>query len=96
MAVKFLRLLFYELDAKTEQTRNNQKINTMSEFSNAVVERIRLNLFATPGEMAENGLKEEEQTRIIQLRDVYNYWIAYPTTRERDILKLIEDRYGHY
>ena len=95
MAVKFLRLLFYELDAKTEQNRNNQKINTMSEFSNAVVERIRLNLFATPGEMAENGLKEEEQTRIIQLRDVYNYWIAYPTTRERDILKLIEDRYGH-
>jgi len=67
----------------------------MSAFSNAVIERIRLNLFATPGEMADNGLTPDEQTRILQLRDVYNHWIAYPTTRERDILELIETRYGH-
>ena len=67
----------------------------MSAFSNAVIERIRNNLFATPGEMADNGLTPDEQTRILQLRDVYNHWIAYPTTRERDILQLIEERYGH-
>lgn len=67
----------------------------MSAFSNAVIERIRNNLFATPGEMADNGLTPDEQTRILQLRDVYNHWIAYPTTRERDILEMIEKQYGH-
>lgn len=65
----------------------------MSQFSNAVIERIRLNLFATADEMTANRLTEDEQTRILQLRDMYNFWIAYPTTRERDILDELENRY---
>lgn len=63
-------------------------------FTNAVIERIRNNLFATPEEMQENGLKERECTRVLHLRDMYNYWLQYPTTREKDILAEIEKRFA--
>ena len=62
-------------------------------FTNAVIERIRNNLFATPAEMQENGLNEREQTRVLNLRDMYNYWLAYPTTRDKDILSEVERRF---
>lgn len=66
----------------------------MNQYSNAVIERIRNNLFATPKEMQENGLKEFERTRVLQIRDMYNYWLAYPTTRDRDILDEIQHRFN--
>lgn len=65
----------------------------MSSYSSAVVERIRNNLFATQKEMEDNRLSEFEQTRILRLRDMYNHWIAYPTTRERDITEEILRRW---
>ena len=68
----------------------------MSSYSSAVVERIRNNLFATPKEMEDNRLSEFEQTRILRLRDMYNHWIAYPTTRERDITEEILRRWPRY
>lgn len=66
----------------------------MAQLSNQAVERIRAHLFATPDEMNEARLSDADQTRILQIRDIYNYWIAYPTTRERDILEEMEKRYG--
>lgn len=62
-------------------------------YSNAVVESIRNNLFATQQEMTDNRLSEFEQTRILQLREMYQHWISYPTTRERDIADEIEKRF---
>lgn len=44
--------------------------------------------------MAENGLKEFERERVLHLRDMYNYWLQYPTTREKDILQEVEKRFG--
>ena len=63
-------------------------------FTNAVIERIRNNLFSTPDEMVQNGLKELDRTRVLHLRDMYNYWLQYPTTREKDILAEIEKRFS--
>ena len=62
-------------------------------FTAAVIEKIRNNLFATPKEMQENGLKERERDRVLHLRDMYNYWLSYPTTREKDILAEIQRRF---
>lgn len=66
----------------------------MSPYSNAVIERIRDNLFATPAEMEDNGLKEYERSRILQIRDMYNYWISYPTIREKEILNEMQNRFN--
>ena len=63
-------------------------------FTNSVIEKIRNNLFETPKVMAENGLKEFERERVLHLRDMYNYWLQYPTTREKDILQEVEKRFG--
>lgn len=66
----------------------------MNPYSNAVIERIRNNLFSTPAEMKKNGLTEFEQTRVLHIRDMYNHWLAYPTTRERDILDEMQRRFN--
>lgn len=65
----------------------------MSQFSQQVIERIRENLFATQQEMADAGLTEQEQKRLLELREIYQYWITYPTIRERDILEEMEKRF---
>lgn len=44
--------------------------------------------------MESNGLKEMERQRVLNLRDMYNYWLAYPTTREKDILNEVQRRFG--
>lgn len=62
-------------------------------FTNTVIEKIRNNLFETPKVMEENGLKPFERERVLHLRDLYNYWLSYPTTREKDILEEIEKRW---
>lgn len=66
----------------------------MNPYSNAVIERIRNNLFSTPAEMKKNGLTEFEQNRVLHIREMYNHWLAYPTTRERDILDEMQRRFN--
>lgn len=66
----------------------------MNPYSNAVIERIRNNLFSTPAEMKKKGLTEFEQNRVLHIREMYNHWLAYPTTRERDILDEMQRRFN--
>lgn len=66
----------------------------MNPYSNAVIERIRNNLFSTPAEMKKNGLTEFEQNRVLHIREMYNHWLAYPTTKERDILDEMQRRFN--
>lgn len=44
--------------------------------------------------MVAAGLPEATIRHIVRLRDIYNYWLSYPSKRDRDIVGELKSRYG--
>lgn len=42
-------------------------------------------LFADADKMVEAGLPEATRRRLIRLRDIYNYWLQFPLTKDREL-----------
>lgn len=51
-------------------------------------------LFSSEDEMVRAGVPEVIRRRLLRLRDVYNYWLKFPDSRDRDIAQLLMKRYG--
>ena len=44
--------------------------------------------------MVAAGVPETTMAHLLRLRDVYNYWLSFPSKRDRDIVALIKQRYS--
>lgn len=51
-------------------------------------------LFASVDEMTKAGIPATTQQHIIRLRDMYNYWLAFPRKKDREIIAEIKHRYN--
>lgn len=51
-------------------------------------------LFTDRDRMQSAGLPEATIRHVERLRDVYNYWLAFPSKRDRDIVAELRQRYG--
>lgn len=51
-------------------------------------------LFADVSKMSAAGLPEATIRHIVRLRDIYNYWLSFPSKRDRDIVAELRSRYG--
>ena len=50
-------------------------------------------LFADVSKMVEAGLPEATRRHIIRLRDIYNYWLQFPMTKDRQLVAHIMQAY---
>ena len=51
-------------------------------------------LFADSDRMVAAGLPEATIRHIVRLRDIYNFWVSFPSKRDRDIVSELRSRYG--
>lgn len=51
-------------------------------------------LFADTDKMSAAGLPETTIRHIVRLRDIYSFWLSYPSKRDRDIVAELRSRYG--
>lgn len=51
-------------------------------------------LFADADKMMAAGLPESTIRHITRLRDMYSFWLTYPSKRDRDIVAELRSRYG--
>ena len=51
-------------------------------------------LFASTEDMTKLGIPAATQQHIIRLRDMYNYWLAFPKKKDREIVEALKTRYG--
>lgn len=51
-------------------------------------------LFADTDKMSASGLPEATIRHIVRLRDIYSFWLSYPSKRDRDIVAELRSRYG--
>lgn len=51
-------------------------------------------LFRDRSDMQAAGLSEVTMNHLIRLRDIYNYWLNFPSKRDRDIIRELSTRYG--
>lgn len=51
-------------------------------------------LFADVDKMAAEGLPDITIRHVVRLRDMYNYWLSYPSKKDRDIVRELRFRYG--
>ena len=50
-------------------------------------------LFADMEEMSAAGIPELIQQRLIRLRDMYNFWLSFPSKKDLEIVSELESRY---
>lgn len=60
----------------------------------AIAETAKDYLFADANEMEAAGLPEVTRRHLIRLRDIYNYWLQFPLTKDRDMVLRIGKEYG--
>lgn len=60
----------------------------------AIIDVAHEYLFADSDKMVAAGLPEATIRHIVRLRDIYNYWLSYPSKRDRDIVGELKSRYG--
>lgn len=60
----------------------------------AIAETAKDYLFADANEMEAAGLPEVTRRHLIRLRDIYNYWLQFPLTKDRDMVLRIRKEYG--
>lgn len=60
----------------------------------AIMDAAKQYLFADVNEMKEAKLPEVTINRLLRLRDVYNYWLQFPLTKDRDLALRIQKEYG--
>lgn len=59
-----------------------------------VIEVMRDSLFLPIDELRDRGFSAPQVQRILRVRDMYNYWLQYPSRREKDVVNEIMSRYG--
>lgn len=60
----------------------------------AILEVAHSHLFSSRDEMTAAGLPAVTIRHLERLRDIYNYWVAFPSKRDRDIVAALRARYG--
>ena len=60
----------------------------------AIIDAAQQYLFADADKMVAAGLPEATMRHIVRLRDIYSYWLSYPSKRDRDIVAELRSRYG--
>lgn len=59
-----------------------------------VLDAAREYLFADRDRMEGDGLPGPTIRHLERLRDIYNYWVSFPSKRDRDIVAELRSRYG--
>ena len=59
----------------------------------AILDTAKDYLFADVSKMIEAGLPEKTQRHLIRLRDIYNYWLQFPMTKDRELVAYIQQVY---
>ena len=59
----------------------------------AILDTAKDFLFADVCKMVEAGLPEATRRHIIRLRDIYNYWLQFPMTKDRQLVDHIMQAY---
>lgn len=54
----------------------------------------RENLWYDADELRDRSFTQAMIDRLVRIRDIYNWWLQYPTKRERDVVNEIVSRYG--
>lgn len=60
----------------------------------AILEVAGNHLFSDRDKMEAAGLPVATIDHLIRLRDIYNYWISFPSKKDRDIVAQLKVRYG--
>lgn len=60
----------------------------------AILDTAKDYLFADVSKMIEAGLPEKTQRHLIRLRDIYNYWLQFPMTKDRELVAHIMQAYS--
>lgn len=60
----------------------------------AILEVAENHLFSDRDKMEAAGLPVATIDHLIRLRDIYNYWISFPSKKDRDIVAQLKARYG--
>ena len=60
----------------------------------AIIDIAHQHLFSDRDKMQTAGLPAATIRHLERLRDIYNYWLAFPTKRDRDIVAELRSRYG--
>lgn len=60
----------------------------------AILEVAENHLFSDRDKMKAAGLPVATIDHLIRLRDIYNYWISFPSKKDRDIVAQLKARYG--
>lgn len=58
------------------------------------IETAKAHLFSSVDEMDRCGLQKNVQERLLRLRDIYNFWLKFPETKDAGIVHEIMRRYG--
>lgn len=60
----------------------------------ATIEVAREHLFSSVEEMQNARIPEIIQSRLIRLRDMYTYWLKFPSMKDAEIVREFRKRYG--
>lgn len=60
----------------------------------AIIDIAHQHLFADRNKMVAAGLPEVTIKHLERLRDIYNFWVSFPSKRDRDIVAELRHRYG--
>lgn len=60
----------------------------------SILDSARQYLFADTDKMAAAGVPAATMSHLLRLRDIYNYWLNFPSKRDRDIVAELRSRYG--
>lgn len=60
----------------------------------AIIDIAHQHLFADHDKMVAAGLPDATIRHLERLRDIYNYWVSFPSKRDRDIVAELRHRYG--
>lgn len=60
----------------------------------AIIDIAHQHLFADHDKMVAAGLPDVTIRHLERLRDIYNYWVSFPSKRDRDIVAELRRRYG--
>jgi len=58
-----------------------------------ILEAAREYLFTSVPDMVKVGLPEATRNRLMRLRDIYNYWLQFPNTKDRELALYIKTKY---
>lgn len=59
-----------------------------------IYDTARKYLFADADKMRKEGVVAEMANHILRLRDLYNYWLEFPSKKDRDIVTELKSRYN--